>query len=71
MRSQAEILVREDAERGGLALLPKSVRLLGDARGVGGLYEFIVVDGNAAYSRGEHFFLTAAQARRAYFPAAA
>jgi hypothetical protein len=44
--------------------LPKHVRFLGAGR----LYEFEVVAGNASYREGERFYLTPAQARRAYFP---
>ncbi len=32
-----------------------------------GVYEFEVVTGNAAYREGERFYLTPAQAARAYF----
>jgi hypothetical protein len=32
-----------------------------------GMYEFEVVTGNAAYREGERFYLTPAQAKRAYF----
>jgi hypothetical protein len=54
--------------------LPKQVRLrAGDALAGGanspgaGVYEFEVVTGNAAYREGERFYLTPAQAARAYF----
>jgi hypothetical protein len=52
--------------------LPKHVRLLGGtargaARTPSDMYEFEVVTGNAAYAEGERFYLTPAQAERAYF----
>ena len=62
-----------------LSLLPKNVRFLGETPRqsdrllqsldglLDGLYEFEVVTGNAAYKEGERFYLTAAQAKRAYF----
>ena len=58
--------------------LPRSVRFLGassqqtsaaarpQAGFQAGFYEFEVVSGNAAYREGERFYLTPAQARRAY-----
>ncbi len=54
--------------------LPRSVRFLGASsqqmnaavRPQAGFYEFEVVSGNAAYREGERFYLTPAQARRAY-----
>ena len=53
-----------------LALLPKTVRLLRGAlqgaQAADALCEFEVLAGNAAYQKGEHFFLTPARARRAY-----
>lgn len=57
-----------------LSLLPKNVLLLGEAapltgdapEPLAGLYEFEVVTGNAAYREGERFYLTQAQAKRAY-----
>lgn len=71
------ILIKGDGELGAfLRRLPRSVRLLGasgDApRSQSGMYEFYefeVVSGNAAYREGERFYLTPAQAQRAY-PAA-
>lgn len=48
-------------------LLPKSARLVA-RKAVAGLWEFEVVTGNAAYKTGEHFYLTQAQADRAYRP---
>jgi len=65
----------EFSERGApLCRLPKSVRMLGKQPAEPGrapergaaMYEFEVVTGNAAYRAGERFYLTAAQARRAY-----
>lgn len=58
-----------------LSLLPKNVRFLGETprqsdrllQSLNGFYEFEVVTGNAAYKEGERFYLTAAQAKRAYF----
>jgi hypothetical protein len=57
-----------------LSQLPKKVRLVGEAPETGGaddpsndLYEFEVVMGNASYKEGERFYLTPAQAQRAYF----
>ncbi|MBY6242981.1 hypothetical protein [Methylosinus sp. Sm6] len=67
-----EILLKaEGARSADLGLLPKSVRLLGDMMDArpGGLVEFEVVSGNAAYREGERFFLTSAKAQKAY-PAA-
>ena len=67
--------VREFKGQGlSLSRLPKKVRLLGEVPGKAdcllepsaGLFEFEVVTGNAAYKEGEHFYLTPAQARRAY-----
>jgi hypothetical protein len=70
MGRSSGILVR-DAEQGALALLPKSVRLLRDglgqgAQGLDACCEFEVVSGNAAYQKGERFFLSPEKARRAY-----
>ena len=45
--------------------LPKQARRVGPA-GPANLIEFVVLVGNASYREGEHFFLTAEQARRAY-----
>lgn len=49
------------------SLLPKKVRFVGPTgdSASGGLLEFEVVTGNAAYGAGERFYLTPAQARRA------
>lgn len=68
------IFVRGEGELGAcLRSLPRSVRLLGPSNDPGrsqsSMYEFEVVAGNAAYREGERFYLTAAQAQRAY-PAA-
>jgi len=62
------IVLDEEALDAALRLLPRSVRFLGQtpARIDAGLCEFEVVSGNAAYKQGEHFYLTQAQARRAY-----
>lgn len=61
-----------------LGQLPKNVRLVGGPDMIGGpdmglapqdpdkLYEFEVLTGNACYREGERFYLTPAQARRAY-----
>jgi hypothetical protein len=54
-----------------LGRLPKNVRFLGATQTQidqpsTGMYEFEVVTGNAAYREGERFYLTPAQARRAY-----
>lgn len=80
MRGEA-ILVRDGGELGAfLGRLPRSVRFLGASPGrrgeafrsqsgmhvVAGMYEFEVVSGNAAYREGERFYLTQAQAQRAY-----
>jgi hypothetical protein len=53
-----------------LGRLPKNVRRVGAALQPNfPLLEFEVVVGNASYCEGEHFYLTAEQARRAYhFP---
>ena len=54
--------------RGGfLGRLPKNARRIGAAQPAN-LVEFEVVTGNASYCEGEHFYLTAEQARRAYSP---
>ncbi len=45
--------------------LPKQARRVGPP-GPAALIEFVVIVGNASYREGEHFFLTAEQARRAY-----
>jgi hypothetical protein len=78
MDRDAAILLREERERFAVSrLLPKSVRLLrarkdgarSPAKGgkpADAMCEFEVVTGNAAYCKGEHFYLTPAQARRAY-----
>jgi len=69
MERQAAVLVRDD--RGfspASRLLPRSVRFLGAVGKAGRVCEFEVLTGNAAYQKGEHFYLTAEQARRAYFP---
>lgn len=71
MERNSALLVR-DGEQGASALLPKTVRLLREAfgqgaQGVDACCEFEVVAGNAAYQKGERFFLTPAQARRTYF----
>jgi hypothetical protein len=76
MERQSNIFVREAIEHGALALLPKTVRLLRGAftqgaQGGDALCEFEVLAGNAAYQKGEHFFLTPARARRAYLEAEA
>jgi hypothetical protein len=75
MDRQSKIFVREAAEHGALALLPKTVRLLrGALHGAqddGGFCEFEVLAGNAAYQKGEHFLLSPARARRAYLEAGA
>jgi hypothetical protein len=56
------------AQGGVLGRLPKNVRRVGAALQPN-LVEFEVVVGNASYREGEHFYLTAEQARRAYsFP---
>jgi len=54
--------------------LPKCVCFLGQESSQGdfvspssGVYEFEVVTGNASYREGERFYLTPAQAERAYF----
>ncbi len=52
-------------------LLPSKVRCLGKIATPSdqpskGMYEFVVVKGNAAYREGERFYLTPAQAQRAY-----
>lgn len=56
------------AQGAGLGLLPRNVRFLG-AQGADSLCEFEVVSGNAAYREGERFYLTPANAQKAY-PAA-
>ena len=75
MDRQPNIFVREAVEHGALAILPKTVRLLRGAlqgaQGADELCEFEVLAGNAAYQKGEHFFLTPARARRAYLEAGA
>jgi hypothetical protein len=61
------------AQGGVLRRLPKNVRRVRAAlhpNFQSNLLEFEVVVGNASYCEGEHFYLTAEQARRAYnFPA--
>ncbi|MGA8172521.1 MAG: hypothetical protein WB816_17055 [Methylocystis sp.] len=68
--------VLELSERSvGSNLLPKTVLLRGEfpTRDAGapqlapGMYEFEVVTENAAYKKGERFYLTPSQAKRAYF----
>ncbi len=54
--------------RPGASGLPKCVFSHGRKASGGDLYEFEVIAGNAAYSEGERFYLTPAQARSAYFP---
>lgn len=55
-----------------LGQLPKNVRLVGGPdislapQDQEKLYEFEVLTGNACYREGERFYLTPAQARRAY-----
>jgi hypothetical protein len=49
--------------------LPKKVRLRGSATPSAPVYEFEVIAGNASYREGERFYLTPAQAERAYFSA--
>ncbi len=71
MDRQPNIFVRETAEHGPLALLPKTVRLLSGtllqaAQDPEAMCEFEVLAGNAAYQKGERFLLTPARARRAY-----
>jgi len=55
-----------------LGRLPKNVRRVGTTFHPNlqeTLLEFVVVVGNASWREGEHFYLTAEQARRAYnFP---
>jgi hypothetical protein len=46
--------------------LPRQARRVGPPGAA--LIEFVVIVGNASYREGEHFFLTAEQARRAYAP---
>lgn len=63
--------LEEGAREAALRLLPKSVRLVerkarSAAASDAGLCEFEVVTGNAAYKKGEHFYLTQAQADEAY-----
>lgn len=67
--SERAILVKADGARGpGLGLLPRCVRRVSasaparDDR----LVEFEVVSGNAAFREGERFYLSAAEARKAY-----
>jgi hypothetical protein len=64
-------MLRRSADAVGL---PRQVRLRArDALSGGsiapgaGVYEFEVVTGNAAWREGERFYLTPAQAERAYF----
>jgi hypothetical protein len=53
---------------GAFGRLPKNVRRVGVALQPN-FVEFEVVVGNASYREGEHFYLSAEQARRAYsFP---
>lgn len=69
MDPKATILVRRDKEFSSAArLLPRNVRFLGAVGKAGLMCEFEVLTGNAAYQKGEHFYLTAEQARRVYFP---
>lgn len=67
---------RDDQERDvSLNRLPKSVRFIGkgpavarcEPRSSNPMCEFEVLTGNASYREGEHFYLTPAQAKRAYF----
>lgn len=68
------ILLKGDGELDAFSTrLPRSVRLVGPSLQQvtapppqAGLYEFEVVSGNAAYREGERFYLTPAQAQRAY-----
>ena len=66
----ARLSVANPSAQGGvLGRLPKNVRRVGAAHAAN-FVEFVVVVGNASYCEGEHFYLTAEQARRAYpFPA--
>jgi hypothetical protein len=72
---QIELAIADFKQLGGLlSRLPKHVRLVKGASGQGAdppdpndLYEFEVVTGNASYMEGERFYLTPAQAQRAYF----
>jgi hypothetical protein len=64
-------VMKFDEEAAASGLLPKNVRFLGKSptpfnEPSTGLYEFEVVKGNAAYREGERFYLTPAQAQRAY-----
>jgi hypothetical protein len=68
-----ELGVADLAEHGAfLGQLPKNVRLVGGPdmglapQDPDKLYEFEVLTGNACYREGERFYLTPAQARRAY-----
>jgi hypothetical protein len=65
----ARLSIPNPPSQGGvLRRLPKNVRRVGAAFQPN-LVEFEVVVGNASYREGEHFYLTAEQARRAYsFP---
>ncbi len=58
------------ARNGFFGRLPKNARRTG-ATHFANLVEFVVVTGNASYREGEHFYLTAEQARRAYSGASA
>ena len=64
-RQTSRLAVSDCAGAGALGRLPKNVRRVGLAFQPG-LVEFEVVVGNASYCEGEHFYLTADQARRAY-----
>jgi hypothetical protein len=69
MMKGAAICEKDDEVRGAdFGLLPRSVRFVGANGGasVGGLCEFEVVSGNAAYREGERFYLTPAKAQKAY-----
>ena len=65
----SNLAVPQAGARGGfLGRLPTNARRIGAAHSAN-LVEFEVVTGNASYREGEHFYLTAEQARRAYsFP---
>ncbi len=68
-------ILQLDESAGRVGHLPRSVCFRGGAfagndnprQPEAGLCEFEVVAGNAAYSKGERFYLTWPQAERAYF----
>ena len=63
------IELHESGHSAAVCLLPKSVRLVrraGAPVSPEELCEFEVLTGNAAYQKGERFYLTQAQARQAY-----